>query len=209
MNDQSLYLLTEAAERTGLTVEAIRQRIKRGKLEAMKGNDGMLRVRLTTADLEAIDRSLTGHAVPTAPGQPVNDDRLLKALQEAAEARGEATALRERAEIAEARAERAEAAAATIPELRERAGRAEGEGAACASRSRPAKRGCGGRRRPGSPPRPSWRTGRPADRWRGLGGRSCTGGAGREPGRVEKSGGVRAGTQHPLAGEKRSFQCEP
>ena len=134
MNDQSLYLLTEAAERTGLTVEALRQRIKRGKLDAVKGNDGMLRVRLTTADLEAIDRSSTGHVLPTAAGQPVNDDRLLKALQEAAEARGEATALRERAEMAEARANRAEEAVATIPELRERAGRAEGEAAALRER---------------------------------------------------------------------------
>lgn len=127
MNDQSLYLLTEAAERTGLTVEALRQRIKRGKLNAVKGNDGMLRVRLTTADLEAIDRPPTGHVAHGPTGQPVNDDRLLKALQDAAEARGEAAALRERAEMAETRAERAEAAAAVIPDLRERAGRAEGE----------------------------------------------------------------------------------
>ena len=136
MNDQSLYLLTEAAERTGLTVEAIRQRIKRGKLEAVKGNDGMLRVRLTTADLEAIDRSATGYAPRTATGQPVDDDRLLKALQDAAEARGEAAALRERAEMAEARADRAEAAAAAIPELRERVGRAEGEAAALREQGR-------------------------------------------------------------------------
>ncbi len=124
MSDQSLYLLTDAAERTGLTVEAIRQRIKRGKLEAVKGNDGMLRVRLTTADLEALDRSSPGRAAPTAAGQPVNDDRLLKALQEAAEARGEAVALRERAEMAEARAERAEAETATE---RARAAQAERE----------------------------------------------------------------------------------
>jgi hypothetical protein len=130
MNDQSLYLLTEASGRTGLTVEALRQRIKRGKLEAVKGNEGLLRVRLTTADLEAIDRTLTGHGIHTAASQPVNDDRLLKALEEAAEARGEATELRTRAEMAEARADRAEAAVVIIPELRERAGRAEGESVA-------------------------------------------------------------------------------
>jgi hypothetical protein len=64
MNDQSLYLLTEAAECTGLTVEAIRQRVKRGKLEFVKGNDGLLRVRLTTADLVGIDRSPTGRITP-------------------------------------------------------------------------------------------------------------------------------------------------
>ncbi len=109
MNDQSLYLLTEAAERTGLTVEAIRQRIKRGKLDALKGNDGLLRVRLTSADLEAIkDRPATGHFLPTVTSQPVDDDRLIKALQDVAEARGEAAALRERAERAETRAETAE-----------------------------------------------------------------------------------------------------
>jgi hypothetical protein len=34
-----LFLLTEAAEVTGVTVEALRQRIKRRKLHAVKGND--------------------------------------------------------------------------------------------------------------------------------------------------------------------------
>jgi len=114
MSDQSLYLLTEAAERTGLTVEAIRQRVKRGKLEAIKGNDGLLRVRLTTADLAGVDRSATGRMTPTMTGQTTHDDQLNKALQDAAEARGEATALRQRAERAEAVAiaERARAAQA-------------------------------------------------------------------------------------------------
>ena len=138
MNEQSLYLLTEAAERTGLTVEALRQRIKRGRLDAVKGNDGMLRVRLTTADLEAIrDRPTTGYVLPTETGQPA-DDRLIKALQDVTEARGEARALRERAETAEQRAERAEAEAAVEraralqaererEEARVRAAAAEGE----------------------------------------------------------------------------------
>jgi hypothetical protein len=147
MSDQSLYLLTEAAERTGLTVEAIRQRIKRGKLEAMKGNDGMLRVRLTTADLEAIrDQSATGHVLPMSTGQPVDHGRFSKALQDAAEARGEAAALRERAEMAEARADRAQAEAAVErvraaqaererEEARVRAATAEGEGKALRERA--------------------------------------------------------------------------
>ncbi len=146
MSDQSLYLLTEAAERTGLTVEALRQRIKRGKLAAVKGNDGMLRVRLTTADLEGIrDRPATGHIPPTATGQPANDDRLIKALQDAAQARGEAAALRERAEMAEGRAaalaERVEAErrdadtkGRELIEARERAARAEGEAGALRER---------------------------------------------------------------------------
>lgn len=110
MSDQSLFLLTEAAERTGLTVEAIRQRIKRGSLQAVKGNDRVLRVRLTTADLASItNRSTTGHFPPTPTGQPPtptslrpDDDRLIKALEAIAEARGEAAALRDRVEKAEA-----------------------------------------------------------------------------------------------------------
>ncbi len=104
----------------------------------MKGNDGMLRVRLTTADLEAIrDRPMTGYVLPTETGQPA-DDRLIKALQDVAEERGEARALRERAETAEQRAERAEAEAAVEraralqaererEEARVRAAAAEGE----------------------------------------------------------------------------------
>ncbi|RZI71331.1 MAG: hypothetical protein EOP13_18465 [Pseudomonas sp.] len=114
MSDQSLFLLTEAAERTGLTVEAIRQRIKRGSLQAVKGNDRVLRVRLTTADLESIsNRPATGHNHPMTTGQsptstshrPV-DDQLFKALEAAAEARGEVNALRERLELADALADR-------------------------------------------------------------------------------------------------------
>ena len=114
MTDQSLFLLTEAAERTGLTVEAIRQRIKRGSLQAVKGNDRVLRVRLTTADLESIsNRSPTGHSqsMPTGQASPPTshrpvDDQLFKALEAAAEARGEANALRERLELADALADR-------------------------------------------------------------------------------------------------------
>jgi chromosome segregation ATPase len=118
MSDQSLYLLTEAAERTGLTVEAIRQRIKRGRLEAVKGNDGLLRVRLTTADLESVaNRSPTGQTSPTATGHVGEDDRLTKALQaeaaslreRAARAEGESATLRERMESERERADRAEA----------------------------------------------------------------------------------------------------
>jgi uncharacterized coiled-coil DUF342 family protein len=125
MSDQSLYLLTEAAKRTGLTVEAIRQRIKRGSLQAVKGNDRTLRVRLTDADLAGIsNRSPTGHVPPTPTSHPTHDDRLLKALQEAAEARGEAATLRERAEKVEAQVDQLQA---EREEARIRAAHAEGE----------------------------------------------------------------------------------
>ena len=47
------YSLAEAARLTGLSTEALRLRIRRGKLAAEKGNDG-LRVILTSADIESI-----------------------------------------------------------------------------------------------------------------------------------------------------------
>jgi multidrug resistance efflux pump len=125
MSDLSLYLLTEAAERTGLTVEAIRQRIKRGRLEAVKGNDGLLRVRLTSADLESFaNRSTTGHPAPTATGQASDDDRLANALQAAAAAQGEAVALREAMGRERERADKAEGQAASE---RAKADKAEAE----------------------------------------------------------------------------------
>src|SRR5215211_6963763 len=102
----SLYLLTEAAERTGLTVDALRKRIAKGKLERVKGNDGLVRVRLTTADMEAL-RLAEGQARPSPSDEA---GRAIKALE------GEAAALRERADWAEQRAERAEGEAATLRE---------------------------------------------------------------------------------------------
>src|SRR3954467_1674170 len=54
MAEDKLYLLSEAAELTGSTVEAIRQRIRRRTLQAIKGNDGRVRVKLTGADIAAL-----------------------------------------------------------------------------------------------------------------------------------------------------------
>ena len=52
MSDQpNRYTLAEAAQLTGLSTEALRLRIRRGKLASERGNDG-LRVILTKADLE-------------------------------------------------------------------------------------------------------------------------------------------------------------
>lgn len=115
-----LFLLTEAAERTGLTVDALRKRIRRGKLDTVKGNDGLVRVRLTSADMEALRlaEGQTGH--PPA-SQPEATSRIVSALE------AEVGALRDGLARERERADRAEAAAAVVPELRERAGRAEGE----------------------------------------------------------------------------------
>ena len=120
----SLHLLTEAAERTGLTVDALRKRIRRGKLETVKGNDGLVRVRLTTADVEAL-RLAEGQTGQPKSSQSNGSGQTIKALE------AEAATQRERADKAEQRAERAEGESATLREQvkseRERAGRAEAE----------------------------------------------------------------------------------
>src|SRR3954462_1746384 len=77
MTGDKLYLLTEAVELTGATVETIRQRIKRRKLHAVKGNDGRVRVRLTDADIAALK---TGQPTGQSTGQPVEDSSAIKAV---------------------------------------------------------------------------------------------------------------------------------
>ena len=54
MGEHQLYTLNQAAEATGLTVDALRQRIKRGKLRSVRGNDGRVMLRLDGADLGAL-----------------------------------------------------------------------------------------------------------------------------------------------------------
>ncbi len=78
MTGDKLYLLTEAAELTGATVETIRQRIKRRKLHAVKGNDGRVRVRLADADVAALK---TGQPTSQSTGQPVESSSAIKALE--------------------------------------------------------------------------------------------------------------------------------
>ena len=69
--DGKLYLLTEAAELTGATVEALRQRIKRRKLQGVRGNDGRLRVRLSTAEITTLTATGRTESGPTRhPEQP-------------------------------------------------------------------------------------------------------------------------------------------
>ena len=69
--DGKLYLLTEAAELTGATVEALRQRIKRRKLQGVRGNDGRLRVRLGSAEIAALTAtSRPGPSQTERPARP-------------------------------------------------------------------------------------------------------------------------------------------
>jgi chromosome segregation ATPase len=108
MTDQpSLFLLTEAAERTGLTVDALRKRVKRGRLQTVKGNDGLVRVRLTAADMASL-RLAEGQP---AASQPEENNRRDSALE------AELAALRQR--VDQLQVEREEA--------RIRAAHAEGE----------------------------------------------------------------------------------
>jgi chromosome segregation ATPase len=136
MSDPSnLYLLTEAAERTGLTVDALRKRILKGKLERVKGNDGLVRVRLTTADMEALKLG-EGQAKPSPSDENGQTIKALEAeaaalRERAAKAEGESATLRERMESERARADRAatewEAARAETAVERARAAQAERE----------------------------------------------------------------------------------
>lgn len=65
MTDTELVLLPEAAARLRTTPDAIRQRIKRGSLRGVKGNDGRLRVYVSKAD-QPTERDQT----PTEPDRP-------------------------------------------------------------------------------------------------------------------------------------------
>ena len=125
MTDPTLFLLAEAAERTGLSVDALRKRIKRGALEMVKGNDGLVRVRLTAADMDAV--RLAG--VQPTPSQP-ESSTAIKVLEEAvgllrdqlgrerAALESETASLRAWAEGAE---ERLQAASRRLEEERSRA----------------------------------------------------------------------------------------
>jgi len=67
--EAALVTLTEAAARTGYSRAALKQRVQRGRLPAIKGNDGVLRVRV--ADLDCLP--------PMSPQSP--DDTETEALQ--------------------------------------------------------------------------------------------------------------------------------
>src|SRR3954447_11556759 len=114
-----LYTLTEAARLTGLSTEAIRRRAKRGRLFMVKGNDGFIRVRLTSADRDAI-RPPEG--VQTPPEQPPTQALDMAYTIKALEA--EVSRQRDRADQAEARERQA---MLEREEARVRAAGAEGE----------------------------------------------------------------------------------
>jgi hypothetical protein len=117
---QGLFTLTDASRLSGLSTEALRLRIKRGKLAAEKGNDGQPRVRLTAADLEEFRRQV-GQQKSTLTRQDGDRANALRVLETAVDAlreqagreraalEGEAATLRDALGRAEQRADRAEA----------------------------------------------------------------------------------------------------
>jgi chromosome segregation ATPase len=136
---QGLFTLADASRLSGLSTEALRLRIKRGKLAAEKGNDGQPRVQLTAADLEEFRRQ-AGQQKSTLTRQDddkANALRMLEAAvdalreqagrdlaelrERAAKAEGESAILREQVESERGRADRAEARATKAEAEREAA----------------------------------------------------------------------------------------
>jgi chromosome segregation ATPase len=111
-----LYTLTDAAALTGLTVEAIRLRIKRGKLASERGNDGRPRVRLTTADLEAFRQ----------PKPTVGEQKAELTEQEPTD-RGQTETVLAFLDLVDRTLARVDAAQAAAAEARARAAVAEGQ----------------------------------------------------------------------------------
>jgi chromosome segregation ATPase len=125
LDSGQLHTLAEASRLTGLSVDALRQRAKRGKLDTVRGNDGLVLVRLTTADRDAIRLATDRPSSPTTTSQTDQKDQTIKALEAQATSLNEALAReRLRVDAADARAELAERERS---EARERAARAEGE----------------------------------------------------------------------------------
>ena len=127
-----LHTLTEAAQLTGLTVDALRQRIRRRKLQAVRGNDGLIRVRIDKLAIEPRSASQPGESLHSRLGGPVQPgdqtdqrDHTIKALEDAAgELRDALAREQQRADTLEARENEArrELTAALV-----RAATAEGE----------------------------------------------------------------------------------
>jgi hypothetical protein len=117
-DQQSLYTLAQASELTGLSTEALRLRIKRGKLAAERGNDGQPRVRITDAEREDFARLLVrrqptlSRQTSTLTRQDVEKTNVIKVLEDAVGilreqlGRAEAATAAERVRVERAEAER-------------------------------------------------------------------------------------------------------
>ena len=125
------YLLTEAASLIGLSVDALRKRILRRKLRANKSNeDGLWRVWLTTADIEA---ARNGQLAGLEVDSPADEPRMINILEgQIAMLQQTLDRERQRADQAEMQValqrDRADAAEREREEARIRAAAAEAEG---------------------------------------------------------------------------------
>lgn len=126
MTDQTERLLTlaEAATLTGLTPDALRQRLKRGSIRrSVKGNDGRLRIRLADDEIAALkDGRPFSRSVGRQTEQPAEQNARDSAAIRALEAH--VSTLKD--ELAAARTERGRLLDMAADE-RKRATQAEGE----------------------------------------------------------------------------------
>ena len=109
----------EAARALGVNPESVARRMRRGNWARSKGNDGKPRVAVPVSALP-VPVIVPVNVLDAVPDS-ADESRTIKALE------GEAAALREALGRERERADKAEAAAAVVPDLRERLGRAEGE----------------------------------------------------------------------------------
>lgn len=98
MSESRLLTLNEAAEATGLSVDALRKRIKRGRIRSHRGNDGLVRVRLDDAEIEALKADLS---TSRPASQLAEESPAISALQD------HIATLREQLAAADARASEA------------------------------------------------------------------------------------------------------
>jgi DNA repair exonuclease SbcCD ATPase subunit len=122
--EAGLYTLEEASGLTGLSIEALRKRVTRRKLTAVKGNDGRVRVRLDDQTAATIKQdSLSGQSVGRPgrrpDGQSPDKSRMINVIEAAL---AEVMAVRTDLDRERTRADRAEAEA---DRERGRAGAAE------------------------------------------------------------------------------------
>jgi hypothetical protein len=122
-NEVPLLPLAEAAARIGRHPEALRSVIRRGRLEAVRGNDGRLLVRLPADPRQGVDRVTTEEAAAEA-------DLVTELQAEVAEPRVAVARLEAGREAAErARVTEPAAKGTLVEELRGRAERAEADAA--------------------------------------------------------------------------------
>src|ERR1700712_3404124 len=119
--EAGLYSLEEASRLTGLSIEALRKRVTRRKLGAVKSNDGRVRVRLDDQTIFAIKRDGQAGQKPGRlprrpdghnPDKTLTDNalsRVIEVVEQLAVVRVDQD--RERADKAEVRADRESARA--------------------------------------------------------------------------------------------------